>query len=102
MPGDKTIRYDFNAISSLHATLAQEAANMRETLATVLGATNDVGSGWSGHAYDQFSAAITDWQQYGQRLAQDLTTLSDLMQQCAESFKSHDEEFAAVWNSVGR
>jgi WXG100 family type VII secretion target len=101
VPKDKTIHYDFNAISALHATLAQEVTNMQATLTTVLGATNDVGSEWSGQAYDQFSAAIADWQQYGQRLATDLSTLCNLMQQCADSFKSHDEEFANVWNGVG-
>lgn len=95
------IHFDFNAISALHTTLSQEAANMQETLNIVLGATSEAGAGWSGHAHDQFVTAIADWQQYGQRLTQDLVILRDLMKECADSFQSHDQEFANVWRGVG-
>lgn len=96
-----TIKFDFQAINALYGRLSQEASSMEDTLNTVLNATNQVGQEWSGHAHDQFQAAISDWQQYGQRLANDLATLRDLMKECADSFQNHDAEFASVWNKVG-
>lgn len=98
---DRTIHFDFNAIHQLYLTLSQEVASMQETMTTVLQVSNQVGESWSGHAYDQFQTAVTDWKQYGQLLLNDLTHLRDRMNDCANSFQTRDAEFAKVWMNTG-
>ena len=96
------ILFDFAAIDALRAKLDQEVMGMQDTLATVLGATNQVGEGWVGNAHDQFADAIHQWRNHGQQLTDALVTLRNLMAECAQSFKTHDQEFANVWEHMLR
>ena len=96
------ILFDFAAIDALRAKLDSEVMGMQDTLATVLGATNQVGQGWVGQAHDQFADAIQQWNNHGQQLTDALVTLRNLMAECAKSFQNHDQEFANVWEHILR